>query len=391
MRSRPDRTGSWVRTVLFAALAGCGDGGSGTPGAGGSAGATAGTGMGGTSGAGGSTGGSSDGTGGSAATADSGVSDDTTGGQSDAPAVGTPMPGGGTWERLAPLPATRQEFGVAEVGGKIFVVGGLNPRADRVESYDPATNSWSSDHPNLPVGLDHPNVAGVAGKLFVFGGTQAAQTLMYDPAAAPADRRWVMKAPMPTRRAAAAVGVLGNQVFVAGGNGSGSMANPAFEIYDAAADTWLSSSRGEVPPLPAGRNHVPGAVVGGRFYVIGGRLGSRFDGLQTRVDVYDPTTKQWSSGAPMPTPRGGCAAGVVDGFIVVVGGEGNMAPGNMGVFPQTEVYDPAANRWIAMKSMMTPRHGMGAAGLGSKLYVPAGGTVDGGGNPVAIVESFSLR
>lgn len=415
MRSGPV---GWLCALVLTALVGCGNdtparppGGGGAGGAGG-AGAAAGaaggvdggatggaSGSGGTSvdaGAGGGAGSGGGGAGGGAAdagpAADARGGGDAAGGQGGggAGAGGAPMAGGGTWERLAPMPATRQEFGVAEVGGQIFVVGGLSPRANRVEAYDPAADRWS-EHPPLPIGLDHPNVAGAAGKLYVFGGTQSGNTYEYDPAAPAAERRWVMKAAMPTRRAAAAVGVLGSKVFVAGGNGSGSMANPAFEIYDAAADTWQSSARSELPPLPAGRNHVPGAVVDGRFYVLGGRLGGRFDGLQTRVDMFDPATRQWTSRAPMPTPRGGTAAGVVDGLIVVVGGEGNMAAGSMGVFPQTEAYDPRIDRWISLRPMATPRHGMGAAGLNGKLYVPAGGTVDGGGNPVALVEAFSLR
>jgi hypothetical protein len=396
MRSSPRSCARAMGALMVTVAVGCGgDGGGGGAGAGGGgalggAGGTAGMGAG---GAGGSVAGPPDGavagTGGGAPGTDGGANDGAgpADGSAGAPA---PAPGGGTWESLAPLPATRQEFGVAEVGGHVFVVGGLNPRADRVESYDPAANSWAL-HPDLPVALDHPNVAGAAGKLYVFGGTQSGNTFEYDPAVPPAERRWVLKAAMPTRRAAAAIGVLGSKVFVAGGNGSGSTANPAFEIYDAATDTWQSSARNELPPLPAGRNHVPGAVVDGRFYVIGGRLGGRFDGLQSRVDMYDPASRQWTSRAPMPTPRGGSAAGVIDGLVVVVGGEGNMAPGNMGVFPQTELYDAVTDRWTTMKPMMTPRHGMGAAVIAGKLYVPAGGTIDGGANPVALVEAFSLR
>jgi N-acetylneuraminic acid mutarotase len=74
----------------------------------------------------------------------------------------------------------------------------------------------------------------------------------------------------------------------------------------------------------------------------------------------------------MPTARGGTACGVIGDRLVVVGGEGNPAPGSRGVFPQVEAYDAAANAWQTLAPMRTPRHGMGAAAWDGKLYVPGG-------------------
>jgi N-acetylneuraminic acid mutarotase len=88
----------------------------------------------------------------------------------------------------------------------------------------------------------------------------------------------------------------------------------------------------------------------------------------------------------MPTARGGTAAGVVDGKIYVVGGEGNGAAAS-GVFPQVEEYDPATDTWTSRGEMLTPRHGMGAAGFDGGLYVPGGATTQGFG-AVATAEIF---
>ena len=93
----------------------------------------------------------------------------------------------------------------------------------------------------------------------------------------------------------------------------------------------------------------------------------------------------------MPVARGGCMGGVVNGQIVIVGGEGNARDINPnGVFPDTDVYDPVADMWRVMAPMRTPRHGTGAAGVGNKLYVPGGATAQGGGTAVAILEAFTL-
>ena len=74
--------------------------------------------------------------------------------------------------RRAPLPTARQEIGCAVVGGKIYVIGGLD-EASRgttfVEVYDPASNSWSSGAP-LPEALHHIGLAASGGRIYVVGG-----------------------------------------------------------------------------------------------------------------------------------------------------------------------------------------------------------------------------
>jgi len=300
-----------------------------------------------------------------------------------------PRAGGGTWQRLQSVPSVRQEHGTAVVNGQIFIVGGLGPGAARVDAYDPQTNMWTP-HTNLPMGVDHPNVAGVGDKLYLLGSTQTSNVFEYNPLAAAADRRWTMKSAQPVARSAAAVGVLGNKVLIAGGRGGNVTAGVDLQIYDTTADTWQASSRGELPPLPVGRNHCPGVAVDGLFFVIGGRSASATSTLYNRVDVYDPVAKSWSERAPMPTRRGGVAAGVAAGLIIAIGGEGNDRGLNAnGVFPQVEAFHPRANAWVSLAPMMTPRHGMGVVGIGDKLYVPGGGTMESAGAQSDVFDALS--
>ena len=56
-----------------------------------------------------------------------------------------PAAQGGTWVPLAPMGEARQEVGVAEVGGQVYVVGGF--RGDTAptgtaEAYDIASDTW---------------------------------------------------------------------------------------------------------------------------------------------------------------------------------------------------------------------------------------------------------
>jgi N-acetylneuraminic acid mutarotase len=233
-------------------------------------------------------------------------------------------------------------------------------------------------------------LAGVGDKLYLLGGTQTSNVFEYNPFAAAPDRRWTMKSALPVARSAGAVGVMGNKVLLAGGRGGSVTAGVDLQIYDTATDTWQASSRGELPPLPVGRNHVAGVVVDGLFFVIGGRSSTSTSTLYNRVDVYDPVAKSWSERAPMPTRRGGVAAGFAAGLIIAVGGEGNDRGLNAnGVFPQAEAYSPRANTWVSLAPMMTPRHGLGVVGIGDKLYVPGGGTMQDIGGQSDVFDALS--
>ena len=56
----------------------------------------------------------------------------------------------------------------AELGGKVYVVGGLGPSRALLE-YDPATGRWRRRAP-VPAGLHHTAAVGVRGRLHVVGG-----------------------------------------------------------------------------------------------------------------------------------------------------------------------------------------------------------------------------
>jgi N-acetylneuraminic acid mutarotase len=76
------------------------------------------------------------------------------------------------WSVKAPLPRTNSEFGVAEIDGKIYVMGGYP--ADRktvaeVQVYDSKADKWQIIAP-LPQALNHIMPAAVNGKIYVIGG-----------------------------------------------------------------------------------------------------------------------------------------------------------------------------------------------------------------------------
>jgi N-acetylneuraminic acid mutarotase len=294
----------------------------------------------------------------------------------------------GKWETLAPMAGARQELGIATVGGLVYAVGafGSGATAQRLDAYDPRTNQWTA-RATIPFPADHPNTTGANGKLYILGETGDIKSAVYDPAT----NTWTMCKPIQVQRAAAATAAIGAKIYVAGGatGNNGAVFGPSvrdFAAYDTETDTWEALE--QIPGVV--RNHAVGASWDGIFYIVGGRTNGPTDGLQSRVDAYDPVAKTWSQKAPMPRARGGIGGGVIDGVILVVGGEGNDPAVNPNrVFPDTDAYDIATNTWRTLAPMLTPRHGTGAAAVDGKLYVPGGATAQGGGAAVAILEAFT--
>jgi len=188
---------------------------------------------------------------------------------------------------------------------------------------------------------------------------------------------------MPTKRGSPVAAAVGGRIYVIGGASThpGS-AEPAVhparphravgtvEEYDPATNTWRARS-----PMPTARNHAAIGVVGGKIYVLGGRIGAAFIGVASNTDVveeYDPATDQWGAiKARMPTARSAVAWGVHGGRIYVAGGEFQDEQ-LMAAFRALEAYDPAANRWTVLPRMPVPRHGLAGAVIGKRLHLVSG-------------------
>src|SRR5260221_7868305 len=76
--------------------------------------------------------------------------------------------GGGDWTSGTAMPSARSEVAAAEVGGKIYVVGGYFGETE-LEIYDPATDRWSRGAA-FPHALHHAAAVGFQRRLYCPGG-----------------------------------------------------------------------------------------------------------------------------------------------------------------------------------------------------------------------------
>jgi N-acetylneuraminic acid mutarotase len=305
-------------------------------------------------------------------------------------------PTGNPWSTKAPLLAANSEIAVAQLDGKIYVIGGYPSSRfvqNTVQVYDIATDRWQYTPP-LPAPVHHTMAAGVNGKLYVIGGetagsgaTNGAQpgayqgfvdhVYEYDPK----NPGWVKKASMPTQRSGGAAAVLDNKIYVVGGRPPG---GADFAVYDPARDAWT-----QLPDMPTQRNHLAADAIDGKIYVAGGRFGGGVGSEMTaRVEAFDPRTNTWERKADMPTVRAGVNGIAARGCLYVFGGEGNDKQPN-GVFEEMEVYNPKTNSWQKLTPLPTPVHGVtGAAYADGLIFLPGGGISRGGSSGVTLHQTF---
>jgi len=315
------------------------------------------------------------------------------------------------WKDLPSIPITpRQEHSTVFLPpDTLAIIGGIYPNGTQfpppttpiMQFYSISRARWTTRAP-LPGALNHINAAVVGGKIYVLGGLAVAEapyawratsdSWIYDPE----QDAWET-IPGPTAaamRGSAAVGVYRGKIFLAGGmrdletlpDGLQS-SDSSVLAFDTKTRKWL-----ELPAaarnMPAARDHASCAVVGHKMYVVGGRDHGQVNvrGTVFVLDLENLEAGWTTSSASMPTPRGGLAAGLIGTKIYTFGGEGNTAV-ESGVFNNTEVYDTATDSWEILPPMKLPRHGTQAFGIRGVVYLPGGALLQGAG-PLADFDAF---
>ena len=183
-----------------------------------------------------------------------------------------------------------------------------------------------------------------------------------------AEDTWAAKASMSQARAGLGVAVVNGKIYAIGGRAENGVIN-INEEYDPATDTWTYKK-----PMPTPRERFGIAVYQNKIYCIGGcRDGGYFsnDSITGVNEVYDPATDTWETKEPIPTPRRGLGANVVNGKIYLIGGyiPHSSSLTGFSVLSLNEVYDPATDSWTMKAKEPTAASSSVSAVVDSKIYV----------------------
>ena len=171
--------------------------------------------------------------------------------------------------------------------------------------------------------------------------------------------RWQLMADIPTPRFGLAVISLENQIYAISGE-SESGVTGIVEQFDPQSNTWV-----ELLAKPTAVADVSAVVIGGKFYVPGGRTAS--GEVTDVIEIYDPRTDEWTVGLKMPKALS--AYGLIDfeGKIYLFGGWDGQE-----FVSQVYEYAPELDTWREIESMPTARGYMGVARAGDRIYVLGG-------------------
>jgi hypothetical protein len=191
-----------------------------------------------------------------------------------------PITSDGQWEELPSGPGL-QGMNLATHGGKIYRVGGMDPRnkpddpaenfsVASVSCFDPSTKSWS-DLPPMPEPRSSHDVAVIGDTLYVVGGWNMLghdgeewcdDILTLD--LANADAGW-KSIPQPFIRRALIAAVADGKLFVIGGFTDEEDVSHDVDIFDPTTSTW---SKGPALPGEGMNGFAPAAcTIGGRVHV----------------------------------------------------------------------------------------------------------------------------
>lgn len=229
------------------------------------------------------------------------------------------------WRALADLPVPMHHANAAvTTSGRLFVTGfltGLGFTEDgRVYEYDAALDEWN-ERAAMPAGTERGSsgVAAVGSRIYVMGGLRggAVSDVSVFDAGVGSNGAWTSLQALPAPRDHLAAGAIDGIVYIAGGR-DGTIDGHTAEVYafDPDVGNWTARS-----PMPTSRGGVASAVLDGRLYVFGGE-GNPDDpsGVFADAEAFDPATNTWEVLAPMTTPRHGTGAAAANGSLFVPGG-----------------------------------------------------------------------
>ncbi|XP_052781488.1 kelch-like protein 12 [Mya arenaria] len=191
---------------------------------------------------------------------------------------------------------------------------------------------------------------------------------------APNDNHWVHFCRMQEPRRHHAVVTIDNYIYLIGGSDPripGKVPTPTKTVYrmDPSIKVWSTVSFMNV----ARYSHCACAVRG-RIYVFGGKGNN--DSVRESVECYDPVTDGWFYVTSMDTPRFAAAAASIGKIIYVVGGlsESVGVPASLHVLKTVVCYNTETNSWLNVVDLRFPRCHSNLVNVGGHLFLCGGAT-----------------
>lgn len=265
----------------------------------------------------------------------------------------------------------------------ILAIGGVNPfkpevetQVRQVEQFNPRSNHWTT-LTRLPDGRHHHGAVVLGEAVYVIGGSVLDELNpghLCNPTAScyryqTTSGQWSAIAPLNVPRMYHATAALSGLIFVVTGQTHHSRHLSSVEFYRADVDEWESG--GDVGEARIG---VALAAYRGQLFAVGGFLETQREHVvRPTVEVYDHRARRWKARSPLSTPRCHACLAVCVGKLYLVGGS-TFPRDSPAVCSLASVlrYDELDDRWDKIQTLRTPRHDMGVAVIGCRIFIVGG-------------------
>jgi hypothetical protein len=293
-----------------------------------------------------------------------------------------------TSDESAPTP--RHESGLAQVGGKLYLLGGRGSRT--VDRYDPVTNIWESLDP-MPLELHHFQPVVIGSRIYVIGAFTCcfpneeiiSDIYVYNTVT----DTWDIEGQMPEERArgSAAAVLHKGKVYLVGGNTAGHNGGAVAWVdeYDPQTEQWTV-----LADAPNARDHSMAAIAYGKLVLTAGRqtaLPNPFANPVLATDVYDFTNGTWISTTDIPSPRAGALTVAHGAEVIVAGGEIDTTTEALAT---VEAFNVLSSQWRPLQDMNIGRHSGGGVLMNEQMHVVAGSERRGGAPETSSHEVLQL-
>ncbi len=295
-----------------------------------------------------------------------------------------------SWLMAAPMAHARGGVSAGTVNGKLFALGG--DAEATVELYDPARDAWTLSYlpPNdrsAPWTRARSFGAAVAshGRIFYVGGSHNwvddhldvynPETHMWlDAQDRTLTSSWFQRTGLAAVVTDGLITLIGGSSVVNSASQATAPTAAVVAFYPDVTTGW--SETYAQAPLPAPRSGLGAAVLEGRVHVVGGFSEAALTGspaatssmLAYRLDDWSAQTPDGTPLAPLNTPRHSFGSAVLDGKWIVAGGMDSQGK----ILDSVEAYDPATNTWTTLTPMPKARVHLALASLNGRLFAIGG-------------------
>ncbi|XP_032994184.1 kelch-like protein 13 isoform X6 [Lacerta agilis] len=233
--------------------------------------------------------------------------------------------------------------------------------------YDEKAHEWRSLAPMDAPRYQH-GIAVIGNFLYVVGGqsnydtkgkTAVDTVFRFDPRY----NKWMQVASLNEKRTFFHLSALKGHLYAVGGrNAAGELAT--VECYNPRMNEWSYVAKMNEPHY----GHA-GTVYGGLMYISGGIT---HDTFQKELMCFDPDTDKWTQKAPMTTVRGLHCMCTVGDKLYVIGGNHFRGTSDYDDVLSCEYYSPSLDQWTPIAAMLRGQSDVGVAVFENKIYVVGG-------------------